>query len=62
MDTLNDLTSEAHRFASKARRAFLDGHPVTSKTLLFELYHYLSKKGFAELHAKCVSDESSNGS
>ena len=40
-DPLNNLTSEAHRIASKARRCFLEGHPTIAYEQIAELYSFL---------------------
>lgn len=48
MDPLNNVTSEAHRLASQARRAFLEGHIETCKAELAELTNYLTEGYKAE--------------
>ena len=40
-DPLNDLTAEAHRIASQARRSFLEGHPTDAYEHIGELYNLL---------------------
>lgn len=43
-DPLNDLTSEAHRIASMARRCFLEGHPTIAYEQIAELHNFLDKE------------------
>jgi len=58
VDPLNDLTSEAHRIASQARRAFLEGHPVKASEFIEQLYLFLGDESVSKLYAKCESAES----
>lgn len=59
IDPLNELTSEAHRLASQARRAFLEGHPETCKVHLSELTRFLGEESISELYAKYETAEPS---
>lgn len=62
MDPLNEISSEAHRLAIQARRAFLEGHPETCKETLSQLSDYLSDESASEIYDKFESKESSDGS
>jgi len=59
MDPLNDLTSEAHRLSSNARRCFLEGHPVEAKVILETLYDFLVDKIAGPVSDLCEPAESS---
>lgn len=60
MDPVNDLTSEVHRIASQARRAFLEGHPTESYEHLTNLRNFLIYELAGSVPSKCESAESSN--
>ncbi len=59
MVPVNTLTSEAHRLSSKARRSFLEGHPVEARDILGKLYDFLDDEFGSKARDKCESDESS---
>jgi len=56
-DPLNDITSETHRLASKARRCFLEGHPTIAYEIIAELYSFLDDEVKSWDRAKCKSTE-----
>ena len=62
MDPLNNLTSEAHRLASQARRAFLEVHPTKAYEHLTILWNFLTDELAGSAPEPCESDESSSGS
>jgi len=53
MDPLNDYTSEAHRLASQARRAFLEGHSNKAYEYLVTLSFFLTKSSFINVSEPC---------
>jgi len=55
-DPLNDLTSETHRLAGKARRCFLEGHPTIAYEIIAELYNFLDDEVKSWDRAKCKSN------
>lgn len=57
MDPLNDLTSEAHRIASQARRCFIEGNPTSAYDLIGKLYNFLDDEVKSWAQAKCKSTE-----
>ncbi len=48
MDPLQNISAHAHKLASSARRAFLEGHIETCKSSLSELTDYLNEGYKAE--------------
>ncbi len=56
-DPLNDLTSEAHRIASQARRCFLEGHPTDAYEHIGKLHSFLDDEVKSWAPAECKSTE-----
>ena len=56
-DPLNDLTSEALRMASQARRCFLEGHPTEAYEHMGELHDFLDDEVKSRDQTKCESAE-----
>lgn len=53
INPINELTTEAHRLSSCARRAFLEGRIDDSKFYLGKLKRYLGEESVAEVYAEC---------
>ena len=56
-DPLNELTSEAHRIASQARRCFLEGHPIEAYEYLGKLHSFLDDEVWTWIQANCKTTE-----
>lgn len=59
MDSINDLSAEAHRLTSEARRSILDNHPDPCVRYLTALRELLNEQPTLEAGGACESSKSS---